>query len=540
MLRFFVILVIAMCSYNYLICQTLFDNYQYKLDLIYDSINRQFSGDLKLNFNSFPDTIIHLPFHFVYDSTNRNSLNAQINGIQCQYEYLSDKIEGIDGFIVKIPQNINCQDSLNLQIDFKTIEHGEYFSKNQILFNGWCFPMLNYFGENGFNHHYQKHSNYRVNITYPEDFLIATSTLILEQNKQDGQVNIYSESNDIPSFGLVMSRDFLLSETTTGDGIKIQSFYNKSDSKWGEKLLKIAEDVINFYIDTLGFYPQPILTIIPGADKPYGGWPVSPNIVCIHRGIDTKGDYALTHATWITAHEIGHQYWGFNYVLEPLNFPQWFGISMGIYTDWLYCKSRNIKKNYYSFYKSYIKGIKKGYNTTVMQLVDSLNHQGFDWNNVIKHGKSFAILRMLAYEIGEDKFFEIFNECLKSYKGVNVTLDMFQNICESNTNTDLNWFFNQWYLTNDYLDFEVTDIKNLKKGEDFEISFTIQRNGSALASVIDYKLILENGKSLLDSFNGRLFKNDILIITKEPVKEIVLDPKKKHPLINKRNWTMPN
>jgi len=141
------------------------------------------------------------------------------------------------------------------------------------------------------------------------------------------------------------------------------------------------------------------LSIIPGCSKPYGGWSICPNISGIHRGIDLMKGKAETHAHWIMAHEIGHQYWGFNYVLEPTDYPMWFGISMGIYTDRMYSLKNNIDLNYSTYFsESYLKSISKGYNTTIMQTVDTLNKQKFDWNNAILHDKSYSVLRMLAYE----------------------------------------------------------------------------------------------------------------------------------------------
>jgi hypothetical protein len=539
-MRKFLVIILMISYQGFTYSQTLIDNYHYEVDLKYDSTSRQFLGDLRLTFSQLPDSVNQLPFQFKLDSTNEKSISTWINKKKCEFDIKKSKVDEFTGILINLDSEIKHSDKVVLQIKFKSMEYGEYFNDNQILLNEHWIPMLYYFGNNGFNYNYQKHSDYTVNITYPNDLKIATSGLITNQYEENGLIRIQTSAKSIPSYGLVMSRDFIVSDTVSNDGILIRSFYYDNDKKWGNNLLEIAEDIIDFYIDTLGFYPQPVLNIIPGASKPYGGWPVSPNIVCVHRGLDSKGDYALTHATWITAHEIGHQYWGFNYVLEPLNYPQWFGISMGIYTDWLYSKSRKIDKNYNSFFNSYIKGSNKGFNTTVMQLTDSLNNQAFDWNNIIKHGKSFAILRMLSYEIGEDKFFEIFNDCLKSYKGTNVTLDMFQDICESNTNTDLDWFFNQWYHTNDCLEYEIDDIKSLKKADDFEIIFTIQRRGNALASVIDYQLIMENGESFSGNFNGRLLKNKIVVRTKDSIKEIVLDPEKKYPLINERNWTVTN
>ena len=199
---------------------------------------------------------------------------------------------------------------------------------------------------------------------------------------------------------------------------------------------------------------------MPGGEKPKGGWPVCPNIVAVHRGFDLKGENAESWAQWITAHEIAHQYWGFNYILEPLNYPQWFGIAMGIYTDRLYCMNRNIQMDYRKYLYKYLFGIFNGYNTTIMQETDSLDKQGFDWNNIIKHGKSFTVLRLLAYEIGEDTFLEVFRYCLNNYKGVNVTLEMFQNLCEKISNRELDTFFQQWFYSNDFLEYQIDTIIN--------------------------------------------------------------------------------
>lgn len=540
MKKFIIFLPIIFCYIKILQAQTLSDNYQYQIDLAYDSTNRQFSGIMAMTFSQLPDDIKELPFLLLIDSTNESTIKIQINNIECDYHLAYDSIDGFQGIIVKAPSELDFSNSLELRLKFKSVKQNKYYHNNQILLNSYDFPMLHYYGNGKFIPYYQKHSDYKVDITYPPDFIIATSGKIIKKFEQDNQIHIQTEAKGIPSYGIVMSRELLVDETITEDGILIQSLYNDNDVKWGKKLLEIAEDVINFYADTIGFYPQPILTIIPGADKPYGGWPVSPNIVCVHRGIDQKGENANTHSTWITAHEIGHQYWGFNYVLEPLNYPQWFGISMGIYTDWLYSQSRDVPKDYHVFSYRYIYGFKKGYNTTVMQLVDSLDKQGFDWNNVIKHGKSYTILTMLAYEVGENVFFEIFKYCLNHYKGINVTLEMFEQICENISGKNLSWFFDQWYKTNKYLEYEISDIASEKKDGHYLTNCNVVRKGDAIVTSIEIAFKQSNGEILKKEIDGKRIENEISIETNSPIESVVIDPTETYPLVKREEYLLKN
>lgn len=540
MRKLLLILFISISYSGFLKSQNLSDNYQYEIELIYDSLYRQFSGDLTMTFNQPLNSLLELPFNFLIDSTNEHTIKVWINGRDCEYEIANKVTNEFTGIIIKTQPDLLRDNRTSLNIKFKSVKHGDYFNKNQILYNGSWMPMLQYYENGGFKNYNQKHSDYKINISYPDDFVIATSGTVLKETKQENQILIQTEAKDIPSYGLVLSRDFLVSEVKTKNGILIRSLYNVNDIKWGKKLLDIAEDVIDFYIDTIDFYPQPVLTIIPGADKPYGGWPVSPNIICVHRGIDTKGDYANTHATWITAHEIGHQYWGYNYVLEPLDYPQWFGISMGIYTDWLYSHSRHVDRNYFGFFNSYIKGFNKGYNTTVLQLTDSLNQQNFDWNNVILHGKSFTVLRILAYEIGDDNFFKVYNYCLDNYKGINVTLEMFQQTCEKISGLDLNWFFEQWYKTNKYLDYEILGTNSRLENQNYVTQCKSLRKGDAVVSSIEIGFKQNNGDILIKSINGKIFENDIIVETKFPIECIIIDPNKMYPLINREEYSITN
>lgn len=508
---------------------------KYKIEMEFDSSLNRFNCLMNIEWvNNSKQKISEIPFHFLIDSTLSQLKEVKIDGTECKIRYVTKDSLEFNGFVMIPVKLIKPKQRINIELEFNTVSE-EIFRETMWFFSEHL-PVLQYFENGHFNPHYQKSSNYNVNISIPVDYEIAASGNIVKADTINDYKHLSTTVNQVPFYGVVLFKDITVKELVSANDILIRSLYFSEDSIWGKRLLNYADNVIKFYLDTIGFYPGKTLTIIPGYPKPYGGWPVCPNVVGVHRGIDEKGDYAETHAEWITAHEIGHQYWGFNHVLEPLDYPQWFGISMGIYTDRLYSREYNIAKNYNEFMSYYCWGVKKGYNTTIMQTTDSLEKQDFDWNNVIKHGKSFAVLTMLEDEIGEANFSKVFFHILNNCQGVNVTLNIFKNICEEKSNRELDWFFNQWYYSNDSLEYQITDAHLTQKGDSTLTECTVLREGNAVVSMVEIGFQFENTEMLIKSVNGKDTLTRISVITELPVKKILIDPSEKLPVLNKKDF----
>ena len=497
--------------------------------------SREFDCKMVVNWrNNSEYTVSKIPFNFRMDSTKSLPINVFVNNQPSIVELAVKKDQGFDGFILTPKTPIKKGEKANIKIQFKTYDL--YFLREGVYFYSECLPVIQYFKNGEFNPNYQEIANYKVRISYPSEYNIATTGVVTQKDTIRGITYIQTHAENVPFYGLVMLKDVIIKEKKSVNGILIRSVFFDDDKKWGNKILDFADDAIRFYYDTLGFYPQQKLTIVPGYHKPYGGYPVCPNIVAVHRGIDEKGELAETHAEWITAHEIGHQYWGYNYILEPLNYPQWFGISMGIYTDRLYCKAKNIKIDYFRFFDKYAKGVEKGYNTTIMQKIDSLEIQGFDWNNIIQHGKSYTAIRMLAHEIGEDNFFKVYKICLSSFGGKIVTPKMFQDVCEKVSGKKLDWFFQQWYFTNDFLEYEIKTVNLIRKNNKYQINCIIKKTGKAQVSNLDIGFKNEDGKIIIKTISGKKEQVNLLFEMNYPFTSIIIDPYRKLPLIRKKDW----
>lgn len=444
-----------------------------------------------------------------------------------------EESDSFSGVIIHTGKGIAPGSSVTVGFTYTVVMEESF--RDQIFVFSEIFPVIPPVKEGEFMYNFQIHSDYQVAISIPENQMVASTGMVTDETILDGVKIIETFAEAVPSYGIVvMESDVQLSEAEQ-EGCLIRSFYFEDDSKWGEKLAMIASDIIGFYTDTLGFYPQPLLNIIPGYESPQGGWPVSPNIVGVHRGIDMKKD-PESHASWIMSHEIAHQYWGFNYILEPLDYPQWYGISMGIYTDLLYTSAHSINKDYNRFFFGpYTDGVEKGYNTVIMQLTDSLDLLGFDWNNVILHGKSWAALRMLEQEIGKEKMHDLFFHSLNSYKGVNVTLQMFMDDCEMIAGREMDKFFNTWYLQNKHLEYHVEEITTPPGDTGGFSLITVIRAGDAATDKVDLAFVLADNDTLVTVIDGREESVTLTARFSSPLREVIPDPYFKLPLVNRKS-----
>ncbi|HYF30373.1 MAG TPA: tetratricopeptide repeat protein [Chitinophagaceae bacterium] len=388
-------------------------------------------------------------------------------------------------------------------------------------------PSLPRFRDGIFQWDEQSLKEYDIQGSFAAAYRAALSGPVVTQKVKNDVTTLASRIANVTNFGICLSDKFLVSETTSA-GVKIISYYFKHDTSWGRKLLDMSQDIVSFYKSEIGFYPQPIVSILPGWNQPVGGYPISSNMYVIHRNLDLKGD---AFGRWIMSHEIGHTYWGFGNVLDVGGYPSWFGLGMGIYTDWLYHKAKNLDLSVYELENRYMAGVLMGVNTTILQPLDSLRKAGFDFNNVISHGKAFTVLQMLEEIVGVENFMQIFKESLKRFQGKTVTLEMFHALSEEVSGLDLDWFFKQWFATNDYLDYRIVHTSLRSEGGKYIQKVRIRRFENAIMPVL-LRVEQFDGRNTDIVLNGKFQDTTLTLEMSSPPKSTVLDPEKKLPLLS--------
>ena len=364
------------------------------------------------------------------------------------------------------------------------------------------------------------HCDYEVKLTVPKEYTVMTSGLF------DAGRGCY-RIEKAPSFGLYLGKNREVLRRDAG-GVPIQCLYKPENKQCAELLSDTAVDVVNFYRDQFGFYPYPALSIVPGMDRPAGGYPLATSIIVIH-GMGRMAEKPEVHWRWITAHEIGHQYWS-RHVMEKDD-PGWLWIGLGIYMDREYCRARNLgTEKHRELVARYIEGVRQGLDTTVSRSQEEKSQIKFDFNNVVIHGKGFAIVSALDCLLGHETFQRIHGQCLSRFGGRRMGLADFQAVCEQESGQDLGWFFDQWVNSAKYLAYEIASQDCRKNGDGYTTEVQVRCLGT-LKMPVPVLARFEDGTSQ-QAFTNRLHDVDTLRFqSRSALQQVRLDPEEALPMV---------
>ena len=423
-------------------------------------------------------------------------------------------------FLVNLNKHFTPSNEVNLTIKFKGFLPYPRYGRLIYLADSW-YPKI------VFEEPYA--GRYEIKLKVPKGYQIVTSGLEVSVEDRDGFREYSLEADKIFEFGMVIGKELRFVEDVA-KGVIVRSHYYPKEEKWGRILLENACDVIEYYCEEFGFYPHKVLNVIPGSKRFTGGFPFATNIVAIH-DLSKLGDKALEFSKWITAHEIGHMYWG-HYVLGELD---WLKIGLGIYMDRHYSESRGLNLGRYkrgvkgSFIERYLDGLRRGFDTTIMQPFEKLYRAGFDWNNVIVHGKGYAIIAMLELLLGKETFRKIHDEGLKRYAYKGMSVEDFKKLCEEISGENLEWFFYQWLYTNRFLSYKV-EWEDTKVDNTYKVEVKVIRLGNAIMP-IPVVAYLENGEKIVKWIDRRLRVNILGFKSEHPIVKVELDPDKILPIL---------
>lgn len=319
-------------------------------------------------------------------------------------------------------------------------------------------------------------NSYKVKIRTDQKHIMAVSGRL---NKETG----YYENNYVKDFGFYFSkRDSVIEEEI--NGVLVRVLYPAEGKKVAELALKTAKEAIPFYIKMMGTYPYSFINIIPGYPGYWGGYPFASGIVVIH-GMQFYDKGSVRHWRWITAHEIGHEYWG-EYVLDGDD-PPFLWIALGIYADWKFSQHTGLSDSKHRAWADYyLEGVKKRYNTTMDIRPEEEEELDFDRNNYVIHAKGFSFISALEAVMGKEVFQEAYIKTLKKYGGKRLGNREFQKICEETSGENLNWFFDAWLRSNKYLSAFLDNTTSVQKNGKYYSTATVYHEGDLFMPVPVY------------------------------------------------------
>ncbi|MFC2076329.1 M1 family aminopeptidase [candidate division KSB1 bacterium] len=414
--------------------------------------------------------------------------------------------------LIILPASFLPEQELELELEFgQTMPIPKEALPDRFRLTGW-YPKL-WWGFDTFN-------DYDVKIRILPGYTLGTS------GRWDSNKDCYT-AEGVSSFGIYLGKDHQIIEGKTDD-VLIRCLFPPERNECAEIILDTAIDVINHHREYFGFYPFMSLTIVPGAKEYSGGYPVATSLIAIH------GQWRLEEQPelfWrqITAHEIGHQYWG-EYVLDK-DWNPWLWIGLGFYADMLYDRAKGYGPDkHIGIIERYVEGVKKKYDTTVSISPDQMEKLDFDFNNVVIHGKSYSIISALSCILGDKTFYKIYHQCLRERAGRRLGVSEFQNICEQVSGQDLDWFFRQWVYSNRFLSYEIASQECKKANDQFITDVQVNCIGT-LKMPVPVAAFFQDGTEQLKFTDRLLDVNHLLFESDALLTRVKIDPGGKLPLV---------
>ncbi|MGZ4886794.1 MAG: hypothetical protein ACXVJK_03595 [Candidatus Aminicenantales bacterium] len=366
--------------------------------------------------------------------------------------------------------------------------------------------------------------SFKIKVDIPKGYVMAVSGRL---NPKTG----YYENDCVTTrFGLLLSNT-LQAESRETEGVLVTALFTEKGKDCARLCLDAAADIIRFYVKWLGTYPHTSLFIIPGGPRPWGGYPYASGIVVIH-GEETfdpkKGEKELNWWRWITAHEIGHQYWGEFIMPEDVRGPftnSWFMIGMGICMDKAYMLSTGHGfERHRGFIEGYLEGVKAKSDTTMDAPPSLARTQKFDTNNVVIHGKGFAVLSALEAVIGAQAFDRIYRHTVAGFAGKRLGWREFRKICEEETDQDLGWFFEDWVRSNRILECRITSQTSNPGAGGFVSEVRVEYDLESIRMPVPVRAGFEDGTSQVQWTNRFAQLNTLKFESRAKLKEAKIDP----------------
>lgn len=354
---------------------------------------------------------------------------------------------------------------------------------------------------------------YRVKVETDQQGILAVSGRL---NPETG----YYENDFVNRFGFYFDKEATVMKEEVA-GVLVQVMVPENGEQVAQLALKTAREAIPYYIDLMGFYPYTFLNVLPGGPGVWGGYPFASGMVVIH-GMSLFDQGSERHWRWITAHEIGHEYWG-EYVLDGDD-PPFLWIALGIYADREFSRHTGLSDvRHRNWTEHFLSGVKKGYNTTLQIRPEEEAAMDFDRNNYVIHAKGFAFISALEMVLGKETFRKAYRKTLKMYGGKRLTSNDFQDMCEVVSGENLDWFFDPWMRSNQSLFALVGSTQSEKDGDGYQSLVTVYFDGEILMPVPVYATF-EDGTCMVKMTGRTHRKEQVEFQSASPLTGAAIDP----------------
>ena len=180
---------------------------------------------------------------------------------------------------------------------------GQWYPKMSVYFDGHWDTEPWHANSEFFN----DFGNYDVTVRAPAEYVVAGAGVPAAEPRSEGTERVWQfRSTSVTDFAFAASPDFRTRNTTSSNGVDVWLFYLPEHEAAADEYMATATGAVAAFSDWYGQYPHERLTVIDVPDDAAGaGGMEYPTLVTG----GTVGGVGQGFISYVTSHEIGHQWW---------------------------------------------------------------------------------------------------------------------------------------------------------------------------------------------------------------------------------------
>ena len=353
---------------------------------------------------------------------------------------------------------------------------------------------------------------YALSVTLPKDFLANSSAeTITVQATEKYSTFTFEFAYPLDSLSLAASKNYVF-KTDNYKDIVIETYFFKADANLVDTYLEYTKKYLARYEEQLTPYPYQRFAIVE--NKLPTGYSM-PTYTLLGQAV-LRLPFIVNTAL---GHEILHQWFG-NSVFVDYPKGNWAEGLTHYLADHDFA---NVEGQGAAYRKQILLDYQAYINDQNVQPVRHFHTVGDKASQAIGYGKAAMIFHMLKQKYGDELFFTVLRDFIKSYSFRQVSWEQIQAVFEKHTGHYLDRYFGQWLDQQAIPHFQVEPAELVVNQGQFVLDFTIMQPIPPFQLRLPITLYLSSGKKTQQFIEISQAKEKITLTLEELPTRVILD-----------------